>query len=64
MKKRKDDVPTAEAPTIREIKQKRLEACNAEIGALLQRHGCVLVGVPFITPDGRTAARVEMVCKE
>lgn len=53
-----------EARAIREIKQKRLEACNAALGELLQRHGCALVGVPFIAPDGRITARVELVPKE
>ena len=39
----------------------RMQVCSEEIAAVLKRHGCQLVAVPYISDDGRIGARVQVV---
>ena len=39
----------------------RMTLCSEEIAAVLKRHGCQLVAVPMLSPDGRVVARVQVV---
>ena len=38
----------------------RVKACSDEIFAVCERHGCRLVAVPMLTPDGRVVAQVQV----
>ncbi len=40
---------------LRALQQERSEACRAEIARVLQRHQCILQGVPQFTPAGNGA---------
>ena len=43
--------------------QKRAQACGEAVAAMLREHGCDLVAVPVLTPDGRITAQVQVVAK-
>ena len=38
--------------------RERLEACQRELGALLQKHGCTLAAQIGVSQDGRIVANV------
>jgi pyruvate/2-oxoglutarate dehydrogenase complex dihydrolipoamide acyltransferase (E2) component len=42
-------------------RQRREQAAAAAVAAVLKEHGCDLVAVPVIAPDGRIAAQVQVV---
>lgn len=44
-------------------RQARLKTCSEELAETLKRHGCQLVAVPTLTPDGRIVAQVQLVDK-
>jgi hypothetical protein len=44
-----------------EERDRRLKECQHEINELLRRYRCDLVGEPYITQNGRIAARVRLV---
>ena len=44
-------------------KMARVKACSDEIFAVCERHGCRLVAVPMLTPDGRVVAQVQVTDK-
>ena len=46
---------------IRQEEERVSRACLDEMNAVLEKHGRRLVGVPFITPDGRIDARIDLV---
>jgi len=46
---------------LRQEQQKRWQQCHREIQAVLAKYGCMLVGQPTITPDGRISANVAIV---
>lgn len=56
-----EDKTTLEA--IRELQNRARRECAAEIDAALAKHGCALAAVSYVTPDGRIAARVEVIAK-
>jgi ethanolamine ammonia-lyase small subunit len=35
--------------------------CAQEINAVLKKHGCVLVGTPVFTQDGRVAVQIQVI---
>ena len=41
--------------------KERLEACQAELDAVLKRHGCQLSAQVMVTNDGRIVANVVLV---
>ena len=41
----------------------RVKACSDEIFQVCERHGCRLVAVPMLTPDGRVVAQVQVTDK-
>ena len=48
-----------EARQILEVEQReRLESCQRELGALLQKHGCTLAAQIGVSQDGRIVANV------
>jgi hypothetical protein len=58
-------VSAAEARQVLADEQRRkVEACKAEMQAVMDKHGCGLRAVPFVTQDGRLAATVEIVPTE
>lgn len=57
-------VQIAKKSEIAILREKTARACHDEVAAVLDRHGCILVGVPLILPDGRIAAQVELRVKE
>jgi hypothetical protein len=56
--------PQSAAEIIRSIKEQTAVECGRELEAVLKKHGCVLVGVPSITKDGRITAHVQLVAGE
>lgn len=62
-----DEKPSAtitaeEARTLIEQEERRQsEACLEELNAVLEKYNRRLVGRPFLTADGRTDARVDIV---
>jgi hypothetical protein len=43
---------------INEEKTSRATACGEEIDAALEKYGCVIIGTPFFTEDGRVVVNV------
>ena len=43
---------------INEEKASRATTCGKEIDAILEKYGCVIVGTPFFTEDGRVVVNV------
>jgi predicted ATP-dependent serine protease len=56
--------PQSPAEVVRGIKEQQAQECGKEIEAVLKKHGCILVGVPSITKDGRITAHVQLVAGE
>ena len=46
---------------IQQQEQAEIEACLEEIQAVLKKYGRQLEGVPYITLDGRIAAKFQLV---
>jgi hypothetical protein len=46
-----------------EQKRLRIEGCNQEIAALLEKYNCTLQGEPRFTQDGRVGVIIQLVSK-
>lgn len=64
------DLPKQKPESVDDLKRKvaeadqaDVEACGAEVKAALKMYECDLVARPIWTPDGRCAARVDIVKK-
>ena len=55
--------PTEAAALVEQDKARRIEAAAAAVQAALREHGCDLVAVPQLTPDGRIVAVVQLVAR-
>ena len=55
--------PVEAAALVEQDKQRRVEAAAAAVQAALREHGCDLVAVPQLTPDGRVVAVVQLVAR-
>lgn len=55
--------PTEAAALVERDKQRRVQAAAESVAAALREHGCDLVAVPQITPDGRVVAVVQIVAR-
>jgi hypothetical protein len=48
-----DKITTAQAKAILEAEQQGIvQACGKEVKAVLEKHGCIMIGVPQIAPAG------------
>ena len=54
---------TEAAALVEQDKQRRVQAAAEAVQAALREHGCDLVAVPQITPDGRVVAVVQIVAR-
>jgi len=59
------DVITPEQATalVNADKQRRIKAAAEAVQAALAEHGCDLVALPQIAPDGRVVAMVQLVAR-
>lgn len=55
--------PTEAAALVEQDKARRIEAAAAAVQAALREHGCDLLAVPQLTPDGRIVAVVQLVAR-
>ena len=53
--------PAQAAQLVEADKQVRIQAAATAVQAALLEHGCDLVAVPQITPDGRIVAVVQII---
>lgn len=53
--------PKQARQALQDEQRKRLEQCQAEIDAVLKKHGCALSAQCLITQDGRIAANVVLI---
>ncbi len=53
---------------LQEQQKEACEACGKEVEAVLVKHGCVLVAIPGLVPDGRdgwkVATRIDIQTKQ
>ena len=52
------------APELKAARERVLKECAEEVRAVLDKHGCEIVALPFIDGEGRTRARVELTVKK
>ena len=55
--------PEQAAALVEADKQRRIKAAAKAVQAALAEHGCDLVAVPQIAPDGRVVAVVQLVAR-
>ena len=55
--------PTEAAALVEADKQRRVKAAAEAVQAALAEHGCDLVALPQIAPDGRVVAVVQIVAR-
>lgn len=58
-----DMTPTEAAALVEADKQRRVKLAAEAVQAALTEHGCDLVAVPQIAPDGRVVAVVQIVAR-
>jgi hypothetical protein len=37
---------------VKRLRQEAAKRCHAEIEASLKKHGCIMIGIPALVPDG------------
>jgi pyruvate/2-oxoglutarate dehydrogenase complex dihydrolipoamide acyltransferase (E2) component len=55
--------PTEAAALVEQDRQRRIKAAAEAVQAALAEHGCDLLAVPQIAPDGRVVAMVQLVAR-
>ena len=58
-----DMTPTEAAALVEADRQQRIKAAAEAVQVALAEHGCDLVAVPQIAPDGRVVAVVQLVAR-
>jgi pyruvate/2-oxoglutarate dehydrogenase complex dihydrolipoamide acyltransferase (E2) component len=56
--------PTEAAQLVEQDKQRRIKLAAEAVQAALAEHGCDLVALPQIAPDGRVVAVVQLVARQ
>lgn len=56
--------PEEAKAVLEQERQNRANRCAVEVNAALEKYRCTLATPVMVTPDGRLAARVEIVPKE
>lgn len=55
--------PTEAAALVEADRQRRIKAAAEAVAAVMAEHGCDLLAVPQIAPDGRVVAVVQLVAR-
>lgn len=58
-----DMTPEQAAALVEQDKQRRIKLAAEAVQAALAEHGCDLVALPQIAPDGRVVAVVQLVAR-